>query len=80
MLCISFFKPSHIAIRVSLCLSFDSFVSLSLSFDSFVSSRYYKIVSSPENYSAILSKIRDEGINFVPDNGFELLPVTPIEV
>ncbi|KMT18043.1 hypothetical protein BVRB_2g032360 [Beta vulgaris subsp. vulgaris] len=41
--------------------------------------RYYKIVSSPENYSAILSKIRDEGINFVPDNGFELLPVTPIE-
>ncbi|XP_074286992.1 putative transcriptional regulatory protein At2g25830 [Silene latifolia] len=42
--------------------------------------RYYKIVSEPENYSAILSKLRDEGIKFETDNGLELLPVTPIEV
>ncbi|KAL9230340.1 hypothetical protein vseg_005704 [Gypsophila vaccaria] len=44
------------------------------------SERYYKIVSEPENYSAILSKLRDEGINFETDNGLELLPVNPIEV
>ncbi|KAK9742106.1 hypothetical protein RND81_03G148800 [Saponaria officinalis] len=44
------------------------------------SGRYYKIVSEPENYSAILSKLRDEGINFETDNGLELLPVNPIEV
>lgn len=44
------------------------------------SERYYKIVSSAENYAAILSKLRDEGITFEPDNGFELLPITPIEV
>ncbi|KAJ7965939.1 Transcriptional regulator TACO1-like [Quillaja saponaria] len=42
--------------------------------------RYYKIVSSSENYSAILSKLREEGITFEPDNGSELLPVTTIEV
>lgn len=41
---------------------------------------YYKIVSSPENYSAILSKLREEGIAFEPDNGSELLPITTIEV
>ncbi|KAK1311628.1 putative transcriptional regulatory protein [Acorus calamus] len=44
------------------------------------SERYYKIVSSTENYSLILSKLRDEGINFEPDNGSELLPLNPIEV
>ncbi|CAL5435576.1 unnamed protein product [Camellia sinensis] len=44
------------------------------------SERYYKIVSSTENYAAILSKLRDKGITFEPDNGFELLPITPIEV
>ncbi|KAF5936153.1 hypothetical protein HYC85_027282 [Camellia sinensis] len=44
------------------------------------SERYYKIVSSAENYAAILSKLRDKGITFEPDNGFELLPTTPIEV
>lgn len=44
------------------------------------SERYYKIVSSPENYSNILSKLRDEGISFEPDNGYELLPVAPVEV
>ncbi|XP_058201888.1 probable transcriptional regulatory protein At2g25830 isoform X1 [Rhododendron vialii] len=42
--------------------------------------RYYKLVSSSENYVAILSKLRDEGITFEPDNGSELLPITPIEV
>lgn len=42
--------------------------------------RYYKIVGSSENYSAILSRLREEGINFEPDNGSELLPITTIEV
>ncbi|XP_074565628.1 putative transcriptional regulatory protein At2g25830 [Curcuma longa] len=41
---------------------------------------YYKIVTSSENYSSILSKLRDEGVDFEPDNGFELLPFNPIEV
>ncbi|KAG6523096.1 hypothetical protein ZIOFF_012949 [Zingiber officinale] len=41
---------------------------------------YYKIVTSSENYSSILSKLRDEGIGFEPDNSFELLPFNPIEV
>ncbi|XP_031377761.1 probable transcriptional regulatory protein At2g25830 [Punica granatum] len=44
------------------------------------SDRYYKIVSSSENYSTILSKLRDEEIDFEPDNGSELLPITTIEV
>ncbi|GAB4837224.1 hypothetical protein Ancab_002127 [Ancistrocladus abbreviatus] len=44
------------------------------------SESYYKIVSSPENYSSILSKLRKEGINFETDNGFELLPMNPVEV
>ncbi|CAL9173453.1 unnamed protein product [Musa hybrid cultivar] len=42
--------------------------------------RYYKIVTSSENYSTILSKLRDDGVAFEPDNGFELLPHNPIEV
>ncbi|KAF1871440.1 hypothetical protein Lal_00020233 [Lupinus albus] len=42
--------------------------------------RYYKIVGSSENYSSILSKLREEGIDFEPDNGSELLPNTTIEV
>lgn len=37
-------------------------------------------MSSTENYSAILSKLRDEGVAFEPDSGFELLPLAPIEV
>ncbi|XP_062163181.1 probable transcriptional regulatory protein At2g25830 isoform X2 [Alnus glutinosa] len=41
---------------------------------------YYKIVSSSENYTAILSKLREEGIHFEPDNGSELLPLTAIEM
>ncbi|KAL6985442.1 hypothetical protein U1Q18_018816 [Sarracenia purpurea var. burkii] len=45
-----------------------------------VAERYYKVVGSAENYAAILSKLRDEGITFEPDNGFELLPISPIEV
>ncbi|CAK9188461.1 unnamed protein product [Ilex paraguariensis] len=42
--------------------------------------RYYKIVSSAENYTSILSKLREERLAFEPDNGSELLPITPIEV
>ncbi|CAL9749473.1 unnamed protein product [Musa acuminata subsp. burmannicoides] len=42
--------------------------------------RYYKIVTSSENYSTILSKLRDDGVVFEPDIGFELLPHNPIEV
>lgn len=45
-----------------------------------LSCRCYKVVTSTENYSAILSKLREEGIKFEPDNGSELLPITPIEV
>ncbi|CAH9106295.1 unnamed protein product [Cuscuta epithymum] len=41
--------------------------------------RCYKVVSSNENYSAILSKLREEGVKFEHDNGSELLPITPIE-
>lgn len=41
---------------------------------------YFKIVSSSENYSAILSKLRKEGINFESDNGSELIPITTVEV
>ncbi|XP_073285355.1 probable transcriptional regulatory protein At2g25830 isoform X1 [Primulina huaijiensis] len=44
------------------------------------SERYIKIVSSMDNYPVILSKLREEEINFETDNGFELLPLTPIEV
>ncbi|KAM3282138.1 putative transcriptional regulatory protein isoform X1 [Capsicum chacoense] len=43
-------------------------------------SRAYKVVSSVENYSVILSKLQEGGIEFKPDNGSELLPTTPIEV
>ena len=46
----------------------------------FLSLRYYKIVTSNENYSTVLSKLRDEGVNFEPDNGSELLPLTTVEV
>lgn len=41
---------------------------------------YYKVVTSSENYTAILSKLQEERIPFEPDNGFELLPLTTIEV
>ncbi|KAK8949232.1 putative transcriptional regulatory protein [Platanthera zijinensis] len=44
------------------------------------SESFYKIVISTENYSDILSKLRDAGIAFEPDIGFELLPLSPIEV
>ncbi|CAN1218929.1 Probable transcriptional regulatory protein At2g25830 [Linum perenne] len=40
----------------------------------------YKIVSDTDNYAAILSKLREEGIAFETDNGSELLPITTIEV
>ncbi|GER54415.1 YebC-related [Striga asiatica] len=42
--------------------------------------RHYKVVSSLENYADVLSKLREEGITFETDNGFELLPLSPIEV
>ncbi|KAJ0605461.1 putative transcriptional regulator TACO1, integrase-like protein [Helianthus annuus] len=42
--------------------------------------RYYKIVSSSENYTEILSKLREEGITFEQDSGSELLPLNIIEV
>ncbi|KAF5456475.1 hypothetical protein F2P56_025958 [Juglans regia] len=41
---------------------------------------YYKIVSASENYAEILSKLREDGMKFEPDNGSELLPMTTIEV
>lgn len=41
---------------------------------------YYKIVTSAENYSAILEKLREEGVAFETDNGFEMLPLTYVEV
>ncbi|KAG9449166.1 hypothetical protein H6P81_009131 [Aristolochia fimbriata] len=44
------------------------------------SDSFYKIVSSAETYSDLLSKLREEGIPFEPDNGFELLPLATIEV
>ncbi|XP_021911972.1 probable transcriptional regulatory protein At2g25830 isoform X2 [Carica papaya] len=47
--------------------------------DEDTSESYYKIVSSSDNYSAILSKLREEGIDFEPDNGSELLPIATIE-
>ncbi|XP_031282131.1 probable transcriptional regulatory protein At2g25830 isoform X2 [Pistacia vera] len=43
------------------------------------SESYYKIVSSAENYPAILSKLREERIMFETDNGSELLPISTIE-
>lgn len=44
------------------------------------SERYYKVVSSADNYSDMLSKLRDAGIPYETDNGSELLPLNPIEV
>lgn len=40
----------------------------------------YKIVTSADNFSAMLAKLREEGISFEPDNGSELLPITTVEV
>ncbi|KAL5558667.1 hypothetical protein UlMin_034878 [Ulmus minor] len=44
------------------------------------SQSYYKILSSSDNYSTILAKLREEGIQFEPDNGSELIPISTIEV
>ncbi|KAL8522088.1 hypothetical protein ACS0TY_012294 [Phlomoides rotata] len=44
------------------------------------SERYYKIVSSMDNYTAILSKLREEGITFETDGGFDLIPLRLVEV
>uniref|UniRef100_A0A7N0V7D9 Uncharacterized protein n=3 Tax=Kalanchoe fedtschenkoi TaxID=63787 RepID=A0A7N0V7D9_KALFE len=48
--------------------------------DEDLSERYFKIVTSNENYPTVISKLRDEGVTFEPDNGSELLPLTPVEV
>ncbi|CAM8879070.1 unnamed protein product [Rhodiola kirilowii] len=45
-----------------------------------MSDRYFKIVTSNENYQAITLKLRTEGVPFEPDNGSELLPLTTVEV
>ncbi|KAK3138240.1 hypothetical protein QOZ80_5AG0366240 [Eleusine coracana subsp. coracana] len=42
--------------------------------------RFYKIVTTSENYQVVVSKLQEEGINFETDNGYELLPLNPIEV
>ncbi|KAK4419951.1 putative transcriptional regulatory protein [Sesamum alatum] len=42
--------------------------------------RHYKVVTSLDNYTPILTKLREEGIPFETDSGFELLPLTSIEV
>ncbi|CAN6583378.1 unnamed protein product [Malus baccata var. baccata] len=44
------------------------------------SESYFKIVSSSENYTTVLSKLREEGVSFETDNGSELLPISAIEV
>lgn len=45
-----------------------------------VSERFYKIVTTSENYPVVLSKLQEEGLKFETDNGYELLPLNPIEV
>ncbi|KAJ3670977.1 hypothetical protein LUZ60_008403 [Juncus effusus] len=42
--------------------------------------RYYKIITTSEGYEEVLSKLREEGIEFEQDSGYELLPLNPIEV
>uniref|UniRef100_A0ACD5TER3 Uncharacterized protein n=1 Tax=Avena sativa TaxID=4498 RepID=A0ACD5TER3_AVESA len=42
--------------------------------------RFYKIVTTSENYPVVLSKLQEEGVKFETDNGYELLPVNPVEV
>ncbi|KAG2626306.1 probable transcriptional regulatory protein At2g25830 isoform X2 [Panicum virgatum] len=42
--------------------------------------RFYKIVTTSENYPVVLSKLQEEGVKFETDNGYELLPLNPIEV
>ncbi|XP_006654659.2 probable transcriptional regulatory protein At2g25830 isoform X2 [Oryza brachyantha] len=44
-----------------------------------VSERFYKIVTTSENYPVVLSKLQEEGLKFETDNGYELLPLNPIE-
>ncbi|KAK3135053.1 hypothetical protein QOZ80_5BG0414020 [Eleusine coracana subsp. coracana] len=45
-----------------------------------VQERFYKIVTTSENYQVVVSKLQEEGIHFETDNGYELLPLNPIEV
>eukprot|EP01018_Ginkgo_biloba_P001747 Gb_10258 [translate_table: standard] len=44
------------------------------------SERYFKVVTSTENYSEVMSKFCEEGIPFDPDNGLEMLPMATIEM
>lgn len=43
------------------------------------SERYFKVVTTTENYSHVMSKFREEGIPFETDGGFEYLPITTVE-
>lgn len=43
------------------------------------SERYFKVVTTTENYSNVMSKFREEGIPFETDGGFEFLPITTVE-
>ncbi|XP_062231909.1 probable transcriptional regulatory protein At2g25830 [Phragmites australis] len=45
-----------------------------------VSERFYKVVTTSENYPVVLSKLQEEGLKFETDNGYELLPLNLIEV
>ncbi|KAJ1263698.1 hypothetical protein BS78_09G206200 [Paspalum vaginatum] len=42
--------------------------------------RFYKIVTTSENYPVVISKLQEEGLKFETDNGYELLPLNPIAV
>jgi hypothetical protein len=42
--------------------------------------RFHKIVTTSENYPAVLSKLQEEGLKFETDNGCELIPLNPLEV
>lgn len=42
--------------------------------------RFYKIVTTSENYPVVISKLQEEGLKFETDNGYELIPLNPIEV
>ncbi|XP_065848602.1 probable transcriptional regulatory protein At2g25830 [Euphorbia lathyris] len=48
--------------------------------DEDMSERFYKVVSSSDNYAQVLSKLGEAGIGFETDNGSELLPLTAMEV
>lgn len=57
-----------------------SLQSTDCSYNCSLSFRFYKIVTTSENYPVVLSKLQEEGLKFETDNGYELLPLNPIEV